>query len=98
MCCAFCSTPTTGYNFDKAGYIPIELVFFNENSVPSLKAQWTGPSSGVMTVSPLLRYATETECPQLHCSLPNHMIGLVAAELTARQLRHCAEIRLNAGH
>ncbi|KAL3150819.1 hypothetical protein ABBQ32_000578 [Trebouxia sp. C0010 RCD-2024] len=40
------STPSTGYNFTQAGYIPLELVFFNENAVPTLEVQWTGPADG----------------------------------------------------
>ncbi|KAL0033712.1 hypothetical protein WJX77_002073 [Trebouxia sp. C0004] len=44
------STPTTGYNFATAGYIPVEMVFFNENTVPSLTAMWQGPSSTIFTV------------------------------------------------
>ncbi|KAL0029656.1 hypothetical protein WJX79_011109 [Trebouxia sp. C0005] len=44
------STPTTGYNFGTAGYIPVEMVFFDENAVPSLTATWQGPSSTIFTV------------------------------------------------
>ncbi len=45
------STTTTAYNFTTAGYIPVEMVFFNENAVPSLTARWLGPSSTIFTVS-----------------------------------------------
>ncbi|KAL3137619.1 hypothetical protein ABBQ38_004896 [Trebouxia sp. C0009 RCD-2024] len=48
------STPSTGYNFAQAGYIPIELVFFHENAVPSLEVQWTGPADGSVQKARLL--------------------------------------------
>ncbi len=47
----FYSTTTTAFNFTTAGYIPVEMVFFNENTVPSLTARWQGPSSTIFTVS-----------------------------------------------
>ena len=48
--CLCCSTPTTGYTFASAGYLPIEMVFFAENSLPSLTVRWQGPSDTIFTV------------------------------------------------
>ena len=53
---AVCSTPTTGYNFAQAGFIPVELVFFNENSIPSLAVSRQGPGSSDFSVSTKLPF------------------------------------------
>ncbi len=62
----FYSTPTTGYDFATAGYIPVEMVFFNENTVPSLTARWQGPSSTIFTVS-ILHLSSHSCCTSKFC-------------------------------
>lgn len=87
-----CSTPTTGYTFSKAGYLPIELVFFNENSVPSLKVQWTGPAdAGVMTVSSLsVSFGCSKACLRLFKHSHRQQFPLRCGVMPSRLLKAAA--------